>query len=86
MQILLLILYHQLFRKRGFGVRSIHFVPQQTFWDKPLAVGELFSRRKSLTMYQESQIMTAIKVYAFEIYNLKVEELRSLITKLIYTK
>ena len=37
-------------------------------------------------MYQESQIMTAIKVYAFEIYNLKVEELRSLITKLIYTK
>ena len=30
--------------------------------------------------------MTAIKVYAVEIYNLKVEELRSLITKLIYTK
>ena len=62
---------------------SILFQP--TFWDKPLAVGEIFSRRKSLTMYQ-SQIVTAIKVYAVEIYNLKVEELRSLITKLIYTK
>ena len=85
MQILLLILHHQLFRRRGFGIRRIHFVPAN-LWDKPLAVGELFSRRKSLTMYQESQIMTAIKVYAFEIYNLKVEELRSLITKLIYTK